>query len=68
MKIVKFDYTNHRGELTKRVVEPVKIWYGKTKYQDFPQWFLHAYDFKKNIYRDYMMSEISHWEQVPDDE
>lgn len=61
-KLVRFDYNNHRGELTTRIVEPSKIWFGQTKFYDKPQWFLHALDLKKNVYRDFTMVDISHWE------
>ena len=55
---LKFKYVNGKEKKTTRKVEPIKIWYGKTKWHPKNQWFLKATDLDKNGERDFAMKDI----------
>lgn len=59
---VTFEYVNYRGDRSKRVVEPLAIWYGETPFHPGQQWFLKAFDLDKQALRDFAMHDIQHWE------
>ena len=54
-------YTNYRGETAVRTVAPDRIWFGKTDWHPTEQWLLRAYDFARQDYRDFALSEIKWW-------
>lgn len=58
MKHIKITYTNHRSETADRIVEPITIWYGQTKWHPTDQWFLKATDVARNLERDFAMINI----------
>lgn len=53
-----FVYSNYRGEISTRQVEPIKLWFGKTEWHPIPQWFLKAFDLEKKATRDFAMKDI----------
>jgi predicted DNA-binding transcriptional regulator YafY len=55
---LKFKYKNWEGKTTVRKIEPVKMWYGKTKWHPKKQWFLKAVDVDKNAERDLALKDI----------
>lgn len=57
-KELKFKYKNWQGKKTARRVEPIKVWYGKTKWHNKKQWFLKAGDVDKNEVRDFAVKDI----------
>lgn len=59
--VVTFDYTNHRGEQSRRVVRPIRIWYGSTAWHPEAQWMLEGFDVGKSATRDFIMSQIRNW-------
>jgi predicted DNA-binding transcriptional regulator YafY len=56
---LRFTYKNYRGEVSKRVVEPRRVWFGTTPWHLDPQWFMDAYDFEKESVRSFAMRDIS---------
>lgn len=56
--VVVIDYTNHRGERMKRLVEPVRLHWGATEWHPEPQFFLRAYDSQKRALRDFAVKNI----------
>lgn len=63
---LEFFYTNYKGNEEKRVVSTkVHIWHGISKYHKDKQHFLRAYDYDREGIRDFAMSDISCFLQVP---
>jgi predicted DNA-binding transcriptional regulator YafY len=69
MKRVVIDYTNHRGERGKRVIEPLPehIGFGRNDYHTEPQWLLDAFDVGKGEMRTFAMKDIHSWEPAPEE-
>jgi predicted DNA-binding transcriptional regulator YafY len=57
-RIIKFDYTNWRGERRTRTVWPKSIWFGSTEHHAELQWFLNAQDMESNETRDFALRDI----------
>ncbi len=53
-----FEYKNYKSIVSRRNVQPIKIWYGETKYHPIKQYFLKAYDLDKDQERDFALSDI----------
>ncbi len=53
-----FKYKNWEGKTAEREVEPIKVWYGETKWHKGKQWFLKAVDVKKNAERDFALRDV----------
>ena len=63
---LEFFYTNYKGNEERRVVSTkVHIWHGVSKYHKGDQHFLRAYDYDREGIRDFAMSDISCFLQVP---
>lgn len=62
--LVRFVYTNHRGETATRTVRPHSITFKATQYHPEPQWILVAWDIDKRTRRSFAMKDISQWEPV----
>jgi predicted DNA-binding transcriptional regulator YafY len=61
---VIIDYTNHRGERSEREIIPAETYWvdqGENQYHPRPQYLLHAFDIKKNAWRDFAHSQIHSW-------
>ncbi|WP_222046733.1 hypothetical protein [Rhizobium laguerreae] len=52
-------YTNYRGETSDRELHLVRIWYGGTEWHPEPQLLLSAFDFGKDAYRDFAVSDFA---------
>ena len=61
---VIIDYTNYKGERTRRNITPKNIVYKSTEQHPMTQWILVAYDHDKQAFRDFAMSSIHSWEQL----
>lgn len=61
-KQVTITYTNYRGETGKRTIEPIKIWFGATKWHPEPQWLLDAIDIDKQAERSFALKDITSWQ------
>lgn len=57
-KILRFGYTNHRGEYSLRRVVPEYIWFGITEYHLEEQWLMRAFDIDKEDYRDFAIEDM----------
>lgn len=57
---VVIDYVNWRGVREKRLITPMRTWFGTSKYhaEDGDQWFIAAYDHDRRAYRDFAVSSI----------
>ncbi len=53
-----FIYENWKGEINKRSVLPLSIWYGNTDFHKENQWFLKAIDIEKIVERDFAIKDI----------
>lgn len=57
-KYLEFEYINWEGKRAIRKVNPIKIWYGNTKWHPRKQWFLKAIDLNKKEERDFALKDI----------
>ena len=60
--VVKIAYTNYKGELSVRLIDPIEMYFGFIEYHHKKQWLLKAYDFEKSAIRVFAMKDIHHWE------
>ena len=60
-RIVRFTYTNHRGETRTRIVRPIEIAFTYSTFHPEPQWVLTALDLGKNAIRSFAMKDIKDW-------
>ena len=60
---VEIDYTNWRGERSKRIVQPIAIVFGNTEWHKEDQWLLEALIFKdsKPHIRKFAVKDIHSW-------
>lgn len=58
---VVIDYTNWRCERGERVIRPVRLWWGQTRYHPNSQFLLTALDVERNVLRDFAMADIHSW-------
>jgi predicted DNA-binding transcriptional regulator YafY len=61
MSVVTFTYKNYRGEISDRIVSPIKIEFGSTEFHQQPQWLLYAWDTEKKAVRAFAMRDIKNW-------
>lgn len=59
---VVIDYTNWRGERSKRTIEPFSIRFGSTEWHKEDQWLLMAWTDKGR--REFAMKDIHSWKEV----
>ncbi len=52
------EYTNYRGETARRVIIPIRMWWGKTEWHPEEQWMLTAWDVEKNASRDFAWQDM----------
>lgn len=57
-KSLQFFYVNYRGEVSKRYVEPLRMYYGNTEFHPENQWLLEAFDLEKKAVRDFAVKDI----------
>lgn len=58
---VSITYKNWRGDTAKRLITPVKVYWGANQFHHDAQWLLLAYDWDKRENRSFAMSDISEW-------
>lgn len=56
--VMVLDYTNHRGERSRRRVVPQRLWFGATSWHPVDQWLLEAFDLAKGAQRDFALDQI----------
>ncbi len=55
------DYTNYRGERSRRTVTPINIHFGSNEWHPEPQWLLLAMDHDKGNTRLFAVKDIHSW-------
>lgn len=55
---LSFWYKNWRGEVSERVVIPMRIYHGATEWHLEPQWLLEAWDMEKHAARAFAMADM----------
>ena len=58
-KQITITYTNWKRETRERVIEPIEIWFGSTRWHPDEQWLLKAMDINKGEERDFAVTQIS---------
>jgi len=58
---LKVVYKNYRGEIGKRRVIPISVYFGSNEYHKEEQWLMKVFDLDKNDYRDYALKDIMKW-------
>lgn len=58
---VEIDYTNWRGERRKRLINPVSLTWGASKYHEGNQWLLLAMDCEDKKSKEFAMKNIHSW-------
>lgn len=58
---VLIDYTNWRGERSKRAVIPQSIRFGISGWHTEPGWLMAALDIEKGEVREFAMADIHSW-------
>ena len=61
---VILDYTNYRGERSKRVIIPMAVRWGSNQWHPIQQWLLDAIDMKNGQARTFALKDILSWEPV----
>lgn len=57
-EILKFFYTNYKGETSERFVRPLGVVFEANKFHPVEQWFLVAYDYDRKAERQFAMNDI----------
>lgn len=60
-EIVKVQYTNWKGITSKRLIVPVRVFFGENEYHPEPQWLLECTDVEKQATRTFAMKDIHQW-------
>jgi hypothetical protein len=60
--LVLIDYTNWRGERLKRLISPMNLTWGESKYHKGIQWILLAMDCEDRKTKEFAMKDIHSWE------
>lgn len=58
-------YTNYRGYTSKRIITPIKPWFGSTEWHPEPQWLLTAFDHEKQANRDFALKDFGYSDHSP---
>lgn len=58
-QVLKFIYTNYKGETSERHVSPLRLYEGSTQYHRDIQWLLQAMDLDKNENRNFAVRDIA---------
>lgn len=58
-RVVSFDYTNYRGEKSRRNVSPVSMRFGSSEYHKEDQFLLLAFDRDKGEFREFAIKDMT---------
>ena len=58
-------YRNWRGEVTRRVIVPRRIWFGSTEWHPREQWLMDAFDTGKGAERSFALKDFIGVRQLP---
>lgn len=65
-QVVEIDYTNWRGERSKRRIVPMRLSWENNEWHPETQWILHALDMDKREGRDFALASIHSWTPAPE--
>lgn len=60
-RLLRIDYTNWRGVRAIRLIAPIRIVFGRTKWHPGPQYLLEAEDVEKSEIRLFAMHDVHDW-------
>lgn len=60
-RLVEIDYVNWQRVRSKRLIRPVRLYFGSTEYHHESQWLLEAFDQDKQAGRTFAMKDILKW-------
>lgn len=55
--VIKMTYRNYRGEVSRRTISPISIWFGTTDWHPEPGWLLSGIDMDKGERRDFALAD-----------
>lgn len=58
MEVIRFWYTNHKGEKAFRTVRPTKLYYGESEWHHGKQWLLNGICHDRNELRTFAIKDI----------
>lgn len=64
-QVVEIDYTNWRGERSKRRIVPMSIAWENNEWHPETQWILEALDVDKRESRSFALASIHSWTPAP---
>ena len=64
-QIVEIDYTNWRGERSKRRIVPMRLTWENNEWHPETQWLLEALDVEKKEMRTFAFTNIHSWSPGP---
>ena len=62
---VTMTYRNWRGEVGKRTIVPIRVWFGATEWHPKPGWLLSALDLEKGAARDFALVDCQFSDLAP---
>ncbi len=60
-QVVEIDYTNWRGERSKRRIVPMRLLWENSEWHPETQWVLYALDVEKQEGRSFALASIHSW-------
>lgn len=60
---VEIAYTNHKGKLAIRKIEPLEFYYGTSAFHKEPQWLCIALDLEKQEKRVFALNKVTTWKK-----
>lgn len=60
-RLATFTYRNYAGKVERRLVEPLRIWFGEKPWHPESQWLLEAIDLSKVAKRNFAVKDITDW-------
>ncbi len=64
-QVVEIDYTNWRGERSKRRIVPMSVEWANNEWHPETQWLLEAIDVDKRESRSFALANIHSWKPAP---
>lgn len=56
-RVMRFEYTNYRGETAMRWATPLEIRWGSTEWHPNPGWLMRAFDHEKGAVREFALGD-----------
>jgi predicted DNA-binding transcriptional regulator YafY len=65
--VLTFDYVNHRGEASRRRARPVRVWFGRSDFDEGEHWFVRCFDLDRQADRDFVLCKMANITEVADE-